>query len=269
MQSEEQTYQIYNYPDIFSEYFFNGESDDIRPCPEYTLIFVFSGKLIITCRNRETMIRKGEYVFLRKDTDMFLKYGAHDDEAFSSVFMGFGYNFLREFYQNMKKKDACEKTKNFPANIIKLPCNPYLESMYISLHPYLYRNIQPIEQIVEIKLTEAVFSLLLTDETFYGYLFDFPNTGNKALTNDYAIKKLTYDNSKGFSYPKLSASHLRNKQTGEISCLQCTITKKLKSDFIRLHHENAAINIYMEADYKNDTRFTRIFDRTYDFTMPN
>ena len=169
----------------------------------------------------------------------------------------------------MKRKDLCRKTGSLPANIIKLPRNPYLESMHISLLPYLYLNIQPVEQIVEIKLTEAVFSLLLTDEIFYASLFDFSDAGNKVLSNDYTIQNLAYGKLTEFSYSYLSAFYPGNKQIGEMPCLHCTITKKLKAHFIRLHHENIAINIYMEADYKNVARFTRIFDRPHDLTPSN
>lgn len=240
MNSKIPVYQTYNYPDIFSEYFFNREGSCIRPCPEYTLVFVFSGELMIINKNAETTICKGEYVFLRKDIDTLLIRKTHNGEPFSSVFMGFSYNFLHEFYHNMKKKDLCENTDFFSANIIKLPCNPYLESIYISLLPFLHWSIRPIQQIVEIKLMEAIFGLLLSDEKFYTCLFKFPDT-----------------------------SYIRNKQNNNTSCLQFTISKQLEANYIRLYHENTAANIYMEAGYKNVARFTRIFNHPHYSTAFN
>ena len=73
MQPGELTYQIYNYMDIFYEYFFNGEDGAICLWPEYTLRYELSGELVFTGRNGETTLRKGAYMFLRKNTDRLVK----------------------------------------------------------------------------------------------------------------------------------------------------------------------------------------------------
>lgn len=272
MQHNAHTYQTYSYPEIFSRYFFHGEDNSIRPCPEYTLIFVFSGELTISRQKIQTTLRKGQYIFLRKDNQTHLTRKISGREPLSSVFMGFTHNFLNEFHRNMKKKAIGKNTGSFPANIIQIPCNPYLESMYVSLLPYLHHNIQPIRQIVEIKLMEAIFSLLLTDEKFYTCLFDFPEaeeTHNIQHTTDRYLPNHTECNLSEFSCSDLSTSYFRNKITNQATCLQCKMTKELEAEYIRLHHQNTAVNIYMEAGYKNVARFTRIFDTPYGFTTPN
>lgn len=272
MKSKAHTYPIYNYPEIFSEYFFRNEEGCTRSCPEYVLVFVFSGELVIRDQNRESVIHKGEYVFLRKNLHTLITRKACEEEAFSSVFMGFNHNFLQEFYQNMKKKGRCDMSEKFLSNIIELPCNPYLESIYVSLLPYLHWDIEPIQQIVEIKLMEAVCSLLLTDEKFYACLFDFPETvppGDIVLATDNYTQSLNKNKFTGFSNCDLSASYMEDEKKEEKLCLQCIMTKMLDADYIRLHHENIATNIYMEVGYKNVVRFTRIFDKPFDFMPPN
>ena len=253
MQSENQTYQIYNYTDIFSKYFFNREDNYNRPCPEYALIFVFSGELVVCNGNCEKTISKRGYIFLRKDKDTILNIKSFENEPFSSICMGFSHNFLYKFYQSIKKKEGVKFTENFPLKVIELPRTPYLESMYVSLLPYLSRNVKPMEQIVEIKLMEAVFSLLLTDERFYPYLFDFSEHSqeeNIAVFDDSVIQDLC-----AFS--------------GQLQHLQCLLFKKLETAYVRMQHESKATNIYMEVGYKNVTHLIKSFQKPYDYTPPN
>lgn len=250
MQPKAHTYQTYNYPEIFSQYFFNEEDKATYSCPDYTLIFVFSGELIICNSNRETRVCKGGYIFLRKDINTLLKRQSYGEEFFSSVFMGFSHNFLYQFYRNMKKKNVCKNTGNFPVNIIELPCNPYLESIYISLLPYLHWNIKPMNQIIEIKLMEAVYSLLMTDEKFHSCLFDFMDTDDKSqseLTTYNFIRNIN-------SFSGYDTVHL---------------VRKLQTECICIPNKNTNANIYMEAGYKNIVRFTQIIDNPYGFTAPN
>lgn len=272
MQPDPQSFTVYNYPDIYSEYIFRNASETVRPCPPYTLIFVFAGELIVSNKEQETTIRKGEYIFLRKDMHTFLKRNSFEGESFSSIFMGFNPDFLREFYRGMKEKDRCGKTGDFAGSIIELPCNPYLESMYISLIPYVHRHFEPMRQIVEIKLMEAVFSLLLTDDKFYSCLFDVKNMRDNNLFT-LTVDTHTESEDKGRSTPffdyDLLSSYFRDKQHCKISSLLCKIVKKSEANYIRILHNNKGATLYMEAGYSNVTRFTRILAGNYVFRQPN
>lgn len=252
MQPDAHPYQTYNYSDIFSEYFFHGETGSTYSCPEHALIFIFSGKLIICSGDYEKIISKGGYIFLSKDENTILIRKSCNGEPFSSVFMGFNYNFLSDFHQNMKKKDIPEKTEHFLGNIIELPCTPQMESMYVSLQPYLQWNIRPVNQIVEIKLIEAILSLLLTSNSFYTCLFEFPasfEAGN-IIINDNCVPDTVCE--EFFATP-----------------IACAFSKKLETAYIRLQQENNAANIYMEAYYKNIIRIFHSSGRPYNFTTYN
>lgn len=266
MRPDTDKYQTYNYTDLFVKYFFKNESVCNRACPEYVLIFVFSGELAVCCDNHKTTIRKGEYVFLRKNINTVLSRKACNGETFKSVFMGFNPTFLREFYQNMNKKELAGEREYFTTGFLKLPRNPYLESMYISLLPYLDLNVQPMQQFVEIKMIEAVFSLLLTDKRFNSCLFDFPDRiSTKIILNEY-MQHLYVKYFSGFSDYFFSESC---NSSLKISPVKWTISKELETSYIKIKQPDNAINIYMEVDYKNVIRISKTSRMPYGLIQPN
>ena len=56
---------------------------------------------------------------------------------------------------------------------IVLPQSPALQSLFLSLFPYTDANVKPNDEIVHLKMQEAVYCLLDTDVRFYPTLFDF------------------------------------------------------------------------------------------------
>lgn len=255
MQSQVQTYPIYNYPDIYSEYFFYNREDGGSTCPEYTLIFVFSGELSVQCTNCEKTVRKGEYLFLCKDKSIVLTRKSYGEEPFRSVFMGFNHNFLCEFHKNMKNKEYMKNGGDFQQNIIELPRNAYLQSMYVSLMPYMEWDMEPMKQIVEIKMMEAVFSLLLTDKRFYTCLFGFTEECETDCCDadfECIIQNINVGSLIGDMFP-----------------IQCLLSKKLETAYIRLDKKSDSADIYMEANYKGVAELMQRFGNSCDSSHPN
>lgn len=246
MNSENVRYPTYNYRDIFLKYFFLNK-DCRLACPEYTLIFVFSGKLIIHNENYNITVQKGEYIFLRKDIETILIRESVNNEAFRSIYMGLNHSFLREFYRNMNQENIPHDARNFRKNIIKLPQNPYLESLYISMQSYMQWRAKPIKQILKIRLTEAVFSLLSTNKSFYPCLFDF-------LTPHKSCYPVIPDKN---YYTNSGCLNFSNYQ-------QCIISKELETTYIEMRQGAEITDIYMEIEYRSITHFIREYAKYYD-----
>ncbi len=216
--------------DIFYKYFFDEEEGCLYTCPEHVLVFVFSGELEISCGSLKKTVRKGECIFLRKDVSTMLVRKLSENEPFGSIFMGFSHNFLCKFHHRMNKKNIPPKTGKFRKNIIELPHNPYMESIYISLMPYYQMNKQPLQQVMELKMMEAVFGLLLTDERFYSCLFGF----------------------------------LKHSKPGypcqESFAGQYIVSQKLETAYISRQQENNMKEIYIEVGYRNVARFIKLIN---------
>lgn len=250
MKPDTREYQIYNYSDIFSKYFFVNDPAASRECPEHVLIFVFSGKLTVRYGSHEVTVDKGEYIFLRKDSNTELERKSAEGEPFRSVFMGLSISFLREFYRNMNKNKIPQTSENFDKSVVELKKNPYLDSIYISMMPYLKDNQMPVQPILEIKMMEAVLGLLLLDKRFYPCLFECCTPWKDDIMR--FINK-NYPNSDHRIQPNEPAAKL------------WIISKKLETAYMKMHEGTHTADIYIEVGYKDVARFIKAFEQQYGF----
>lgn len=262
MKSDKIQNPIYSYSDFYSEYFFHNTTGKTKESPEHTLIFVFSGELIVKDGTSEKTVRKGEYIFLRKNAKIILERKACNGESFNSVFLGLNRNFLKEFYRLMNKGCMPTEESQFSNNIIELSRNPYLDSMYVSLIPYVESaNTRPVNSVLEIKLMEAVFSLLQIDRKFYYYLFDFLQPWER---NNSIAKEHNCDITPSFYDLPLSDSISVIQKDANWLCMfgkpQIVISKKMEADYIQKKGNGKASDIYMEVTYREDARLTGIPD---------
>lgn len=228
MKQHDSEYPIYNYPDIFDKYFFRGQGGAI-PCPDHALVFVISGELVVTCLCGSTTVSEGGYIFLRRDPDTLLERKALNGKPFRSVFMGFNRCFLRKMQPAIRRKKFTSDGGDFADNVIELPRKPSLESLHISLLPYLQCTEGPAAKLLEIKLMEAVYSLIQADERFYGCLFDF------------------IANPDGEHQPE----------------------QTLESSYVTLQNGGEVTDLYMDVTYRNVARFFNTFGQGLIFARMN
>lgn len=231
MESEKLKCKTYNYPDIFSDYFFRKETKCKQKCPDHVLILVYSGELIVRLGENEVRIKKGEYVFLCHDINIILERKSVDGQSFKSTFMGFSSSFLNEFYRNLNKKKVPQNIGSFNNSIIEISKNPFIDSLYLSMKPYFYWNAEPIKRVLEIKLTEAVYSLLAADKRFFSCLFD----ASQNIAKEYEF----------FLCPQ-----------------HCITTKCLEIAYLKLQ-DGDRITDYMEVAYTNVRSIIRVYDDRY------
>jgi len=221
------------------------------------LVFIFSGELEVHSKNCKKTIRKGEYIFLKKDKNLTLKRKSCNGESFQSVFMGFTRSFLCDFYCRMNKNSIPCKAGKFKKSIIELPRKAYIESIYISLYPYLKCDVRPIRQIMEIKLKEAVFGLLLTDDRFYCFLFD-------SDIQHVCIKQSICSSGYSFHVPKKSSI-----QTNVLIQRRWIVGKELETTYIKIKEGGKTTDVYMEISYKDVLHFRKSCDNQCIFPLLN
>lgn len=159
--------RIFNYSDIFLNHFFHCETSYHEICPEHVLVMIYAGELIIHYGNNEITIKSGEYVFIQRDIDIIFIKKDTESELFRGVFMGFSSIFLSDFHKTIDKSKIPVISTKFESKVIRLPKTPYIQSLYMSLRPYFDAKIKPSKELLELKLQEGIYSLLLIDDKFY------------------------------------------------------------------------------------------------------
>lgn len=236
-------YAIYNYLDFFSKYFFIDQSTNTS-CPDHALVFVISGELTVRCSCGSTTLSEGGYIFLRKDENTILERRSSGEKPFRSVFMGFNRCFLQQMRPMLDNREMSQCSSDFENNVIALPKKPSLESLYISLLPYLEWKSCPEKQLLEIKLMEAVYSLIQMDERFYSCLFDFDEpTEENHKTEEQSYNKLLMD-----SY---------------------YVDRQMNSSYITLTTDGQVTDVYLDVTYQNVARFFNAFGQGLVFDTIN
>lgn len=168
-----------NFNDIYFDYVYN-QGEDTVSISFPMIFFIYSGELIIQCENKKIAINKGESVFLRHGSTVYMRKINCGAEPFCGIYIGFSKSILSEVHHSI----ICNKKYQqgyIDNNIVQLPCIPCIQSLYISMATYLEYGLKPSECIVELKQQEGIFSLLLVDDKFYNSLFDSINKKQNIL----------------------------------------------------------------------------------------
>lgn len=169
-QSENITYCHNN---IFFNCYSKQGTSCFHMCREHTLLYIYSGKLLIEEGNRKIYVRKSECAFIRRNHCITMHKLPAGKEAFSSVFLNFRRSFLQEFYSTLDHKSIPIVNSYFTENVVRMAHIPSVESLYIGMEPYFEQSFIPCDEIMNIKLLTGVHTLLDYDKRFYPVLFDF------------------------------------------------------------------------------------------------
>ena len=177
MKTDHSNYMQVCYPDIYFDYIFqHGSEIFLRTNTEAVIFFVFSGELNIRSMQEDISVRKGQYAFVKHDVLATIYKNNCGADKFCCAFLGFSKRYLLDLYLAMGENTLTFPEKRFEQELIKIPYTPYMQSLYISLIPYLKYGVSPTKTVLELKRQEGIYSLVLTDERFYPCLFDFVNS---------------------------------------------------------------------------------------------
>lgn len=80
---------------------------------------------------------------------------------------------LRNHLRHMDHDTLPADVTRLESAAIKIEPNLYLGSLFASLRPFLTNNVEPSQEFLDMKFTEALGCILRTDPAFYPTLFDF------------------------------------------------------------------------------------------------
>jgi len=171
-----------NFSDIYFDYILQSGCEVFtRTNTDAVIFFVYSGELNISSPKEKISLTKGQYAFIKHEVVTTITKNDCGDDKFCCAYMGFSKRYLFQLYLAMDGKYTSFPKKGFKQALIQLPYTPCLQSLYISLIPYLEYGVKPSINILELKRQEGIYSLILTDERFYSCLFDFVNAAKRDL----------------------------------------------------------------------------------------
>lgn len=165
--------QVYKYWDIVYSCFVPHEMLSEHRMPVHVLIYVYSGEMQVDDGGRTLTVGEGNYVFLKRDHQVKLLKHTAGDAPYKAISIRFERGFLRDFFSRLDKTKLPVDVKRIREAAVLLPKTPALQSLFLSLFPYTDANVKPKDEIIQLKMQEALYCLLDTDARFYPTLFDF------------------------------------------------------------------------------------------------
>lgn len=259
--------QVYKYWDIVYSCFVPHEMLSEHRMPVHVLIYVYSGEMQVDDGGRTLMVGEGNYVFLKRDHQVKLLKHTAGDAPYKAISIRFERGFLRDFFSRLDKTKLPVDVKRIREAAVLLPKTPALQSLFLSLFPYTDANVKPKDEIIQLKMQEALYCLLDTDARFYPTLFDF----NKSWKIDLLpfmeanyTQDMTLEEFATYTGRSLATFKRDFAKVSDLPPEKWLIKKRLDKAYELLAHGSAKpSDVYVAVGFKNRSHFSSAFKRQF------
>ena len=235
---------------------------------EHTLIYIHSGELEITDRDRKTILHPGDCAFMRRDNRMWLQKKIKNGKPYRSVVMKFSRDYLKEFFHNLNRESVPSDARRLKESLVKFPSNRLdVRNLFESLIPYFDAGTEPDDDVLKMKMAEGMAAILKTDENLYASLFDFVEPWKidivdfmeKNYMNDLSMQEIAY-----YTGRSLATFKRDFKKISETTPQKWLIRRRLEaaSDLIRKGGRKVS-EICFDVGFKNLSHFSKLYKEMY------
>jgi AraC-like DNA-binding protein len=259
--------QTIAYSDIFLSCFSQYSEKCIHATPEHTLVYLYSGEMVIEDRNRKITLQPGDCAFIRRDHRLKMYKNSKGDDFYKGISLTFKRSVLREFYSKMDKAEMPKEIHVSDDHVFKLQPSPAIKSLFESLTPYFDSNIKPTEGVTHLKLLEGIYVLLHSNKQLYPILFDFAEPWKvdilEFLNKNYP-DELTMEQIASFTGRSLATFKRDFKKISNLTPQKWLIKRRLEAAYVKLKDEHKKVqDVYVEVGFKNPSHFSTAFKKQY------
>ena len=250
------------------------DREDVRgpiQVKEHTLLFIRAGHAEVVFDGQRTQLGAGDCVFLRKDHRVVLDAWAPEDGGapFQSVALFFCRKFLLSYFKTLAREDLPLDARPITAAALKIPAGPELESLFLSLTPYLDLAEALPQEVAWMKRREGLRCVLAADKNFYASLFDFTQPWKIDLLS-FMEENYLYD----LSLPELARYTGRSlssfkRDFKKVSALtpEKWVLKRRLQDAHRLLAAGGCrvADAMLESGFRDPATFSRAYKREYGY----
>ncbi|WP_128331510.1 AraC family transcriptional regulator [Apibacter sp. HY039] len=264
------TSETLNYSGVFLSCFYDNDTSCVHATKDHTLVYLYSGKLIIEEYNKETIVGAGECVFIRRNHRVKMRKVFSGKDQYKGISMTFKRNFLLNFFKKIDKKYIPEDIKAPEKNIFRIPTRPDVTSLFQSLTPYFNSSVSPSTEIINLKEQEGLHCLLRTDAVFFPILFDFSNPWKIDILdflNENYTDDLTMSEIAAYTGRSLATFKRDFAKISKVPPQKWIINKRLETAYEKLQDKNKKVSeIYSEVGFKNLSHFYSAFKKQYGYS---
>ena len=256
------------YSDLFLAMYFDGGKSCLHRNHSHVLVYVYSGEMVIDEKGKITRLHKGDCAFVRKDFSVQMTKQAWNGEQFKAIFLMFTTKFLCSFYNKLDKNTLPKEAKRTKVSLCKLPSNrPDIVSLFESMTPYFNSDLQPTEELLQLKMTEGIYVLLNTDKNLYASIFDFTDPWKidilDFMENNY-MNDLSMEELANYTGRSLSTFKRDFKKYSTLSPREWLTHRRLEVAHELIRNGGRKVSeICFEVGFKNLSHFSKVYKETY------
>ncbi len=259
--------QVYKYGDIVYSCFVPHEMLSEYRMPVHVLIYVYSGEMVVEDCGRTLKVCAGNYIFLKRDHQVKLVKHAADNAPYKAISIRFERSFLRDFFSRLDKAALPAEVKRIHEASVLLPQTLALQSLFLSLFPYTDAKVKPKDEIIQLKMQEALYCLLDADVRFYPTLFDFNESWKIDLLpfmEANYTQDMTLEEFATYTGRSLATFKRDFAKVSDLSPEKWLIKKRLDKAYEMLcDGKHKPSEIYSEVGFKNRSHFSIAFKRQF------
>lgn len=260
----------FNYNNVFYSVFLDNERFCHSRCPDFGLNYILSGEMVLDDGERSVTVRKGECVFVPRDLSLAMYKQPADGRRYEGIFLKFTRHFLRQMFENLEVTRMHEKIPRLEGGALKLQVTPELDSLFKSMTPYLDPSVVPSDDIMNLKLQEALLAVLHIDRRFYPTLFDFSAPWKIDIIdflNANYMHEMTIAEMAHYTGRSLSAFKRDFKSVSSLTPERWIVNKRLEEARNLLSDgKMSVVEVCRTVGFRNASHFSTAFKRRYGVT---
>lgn len=165
------------YSDTFFFFCFNSGDACLHRFASHALVYVYGGQLKMD--GRGLTISSGESLFVKKGCCLRMVAGNMGEKTEVAI-LCIPDNLLREFYFVTDRQEIRNISSEHMPFLI--PKRADIDSLFLAMRPYLNAGLPPQSITLRLKIMEAIYALLDTNNIFYSILFGFATASNTPVS---------------------------------------------------------------------------------------
>lgn len=257
-----------NYSNIFLNYYHMGDTACDPRIKEHSLIYVYSGEIVLSENGKVIRVKEGECAFIRRDHLLRMdKHGSDADGVYQSIVLQFSRTFLMDYYRKCDKSELPREVKRSKISVMKIPSRPDVVSLFESIRPYFRTEEEPDKEWLRMKVNEGLYVVLKTASHVYASLFDFSEYWKIDLLGFMEANYMYEFSQEDLAlYTGRSLSTLKRdfKKISDLSPQKWLIQKRLEAAHDRIINQKGKIkDICVDVGFKNLAHFSKAYKSVY------
>ena len=260
---------VYNYMDTFFCCIVKKDKRCEEMVSEHMLVHLCSGELDLITPDKKYHLKKGDSFFIKRNHLVKkIKQPSKSGEPFKGLFLQLKAPFLKKMINEHKITVPLANSPQTAKSVyIMLEKHPFLNGLFSSLEQYFDAQQYPSKELMEVKLQEAVFTLLHLRPDLGQVLFDFAEPW-KINLEDFMNRNykcdLTVEDFAHYTGRSLSSFKKDFAQTFHMTPSRWIVKRRLE-EAKRLIEKlgRKPVDAYLEVGFKNLSHFSTAFKKEF------